>query len=145
MIEVEMVDDIRKYEPKLIGPFTKRQIICACISAVYSVPIAFFLPVTTGDKITYGILMAIPVILCGWIKMDGAPLEVIMMRMIYTYFLTPPKRKYESTCEMKRIRNELLKKEENKKVSQMTKKERKKYEKEKMVTYSTKPEFKAYK
>lgn len=150
MIEVEMTDDIRKYDTKLLGPFSKRQLVCSVIALAYSVPIGLLLPINgLGNRIITIFFLAVPVLSCGWFKMDGAPLEVVVMRMIYMYFLTPAKRKYIKTCTFHEAMKQMDKEEEKNRISKMSKKDQKSYEKKKknkpFVKYSNKSEFKIYK
>lgn len=96
MVEVEMSKDIRDIEPKLIGPFTKRQTICSLISLSYGVPLFFvFKGIPIFTRILIIIVLMMPVIACGWCDMYGMHLEQFAMHLIRTMFLTPRKRKYE--------------------------------------------------
>lgn len=101
MIEVEMTDDIRKYETKTVGPFTTRQLICIIIGAAYSIPIGLLLPVSTDNKVLIIILLMLPAFACGFVKMDGMHFETLAARMLYMYVLTPAHRKYVSPCSFR--------------------------------------------
>ena len=96
MIEVEMSDDIRKYDTNFIGSFSKRQCISLGLGCLLAIPIALALPLSMDNKVFIGFAIALPIILCGWIKMDGMPFEVFIIRYIYRMILTPRKRKYKS-------------------------------------------------
>ena len=149
-VNVQMSDDIRKYETKTVGPFTTRQLVCILIAFAYSIPIGILLPISISNKILVITFLAAPVILCGYVKMDGTNFETLVIRYIYTHFLTPPKRKYISPIsfrEQMTQQEERLKKERIKKMSPEKKKaflEKEKKKKKKIVTYSDKAQFKIY-
>lgn len=148
MIDVEMSDDIRKYETKTLGMFTTRQLICAFVGLGYSLPIGLLIPTSASNKILIiGILM-IPAILCGFVKMDGTHFEVFAMRFLYLYVLTPARRKmirknsYKESLDKQRAREEKIK------LSKMPESKRKSYQRakeHKMVKYTNKREYKVYK
>ena len=146
MIDVEMNDDIRKYQPKLIGPFTKRQIISIVAGLAYSIPIAILVPTDISNKLFIGAILMIPALICGYATMDGAPFEVVAIRMIYLYFLTPAKRKCKQPNAYYEELRKINKKEEQKKISKMTSAEKKEYQaSHSNVRYSNRKEFKIYK
>lgn len=128
MIEVPMTNDIRKYKPKLIGPLTLRQLICTILGLSYSVPIALSLNAGWDTKVLVLLILAAPVVACGWVNMDGLPLEVLAVRLIYFYFLAPPKRIYSF---INAYRKGLPKKKKGNKNKHP-------------VTYSNKKDFKIY-
>ena len=82
MIELEMSKDIKAHEPKVIGMFTTRQLVCLGIAAAYAVPLGFLLPFSIMTNILVAIGFAAPVILCGWIKVGGLPLEKMVLKAI---------------------------------------------------------------
>ena len=94
-IRCDQIADIRKYEVRVAGPFTKRQLIYLLISILYALPIAINLPIMWVNKITAGCFIAMPGFVCGYVKIDGTPLEIFVLRLIYKFFLTPAKRKYK--------------------------------------------------
>ena len=99
MIEVEMSKDIRSFQPKLIGPLTKRQLICSAIGLAYGVP-AFFLLKSLGVtdvtlRVVICVVLMAPPFLCGWIHLYGMSLEKFMIHVIKIMFFKPRIRKYE--------------------------------------------------
>lgn len=148
MIEVEMNDDVRKTKAKVFGKFDLRQIICIIIAASYSIPIAIKLPMDYTLKIVFGVLIAVPVILCGWIRLNKEPFEIVIIRYIYKHFLTPSWRKVKRNNSYKTALNRVRKKEEKLKVKAMSPAKRKSYlakqKKGKTVTYSKKASYKIY-
>ena len=112
MIEVEMSDDIRKFETKFLGPFTMRQTVCTAIALLYAVPIAALINVSIDNKVLIGFILAAPALGCGFIKFGGMPLEVFFIRVFYMYFLTPSKRKCKSVNTYKATLREMKKEKE---------------------------------
>ncbi|MBP3278877.1 MAG: PrgI family protein [Butyrivibrio sp.] len=148
MITVEMSDDIRKYENKSWGPFTTRQAVCIGLGVLVAGVIALLIPVDTGNKITIGLILMIPFFLCGFVKLDGAYFETIAINMLYLYVLTPRKRKNIQKNTFAEEYKELLKREEQIKISKMDAATKKKYMAthgpKKKITYSSREEFKVY-
>ncbi len=145
-IQIPITDDIRDYEPKLIGPFTKRQIIYAGIGFVLGIPFAFLIPdliLKVSAVATFTIGFAV----LGNMKFNGLRGEEYLIRIAYCKLLTPRKRKYISTNLIRKSMCEMKAEEEKEKLSLMTKKEREKYLKEKnnkQIKYSNKKEYKIY-
>lgn len=148
MIEVEMNDDIRKTKAKVFGKFDLRQLICIILAASYSIPIAIYLPFDITLKIVLGVLLAVPVVMCGWIRLNKEPFEIVLIRYIYKHFLTPSWRKVKRNNSYKTSLKKIRKKEEKKRIKTMSPKQRKAYQekqkKGKTVTYSNKAAYKIY-
>ena len=145
MITMEMSDDIRKYETKSIGPFTIRQVICIGIGCAYSIPLAAISGLDTANKVLLACVLAAPAIACGYVKLDGAPFEVLFFRLLYWMVLTPKKRKMRGQNIYRSELARIAKQEEAMKMS--TKPQQKAYmkkKKDKLVRYSRKPENKVY-
>lgn len=148
MITVEMTDDIRKYKVKSLGPFSMREAVFLAIGCLYSFPIASIWPTTLENKVLIFAILAAPVIICGFTKMTGGTAEVIALRFLYLYVLTPAKRKYIATntfrSDMKMYKAGL----EKLKTASLTPKQQKLYQKKKeaakKIRYSNKKEFKIY-
>lgn len=146
MIDVEMSDDIRKYEIKTMGPFTTRQLVCIIIAVILGAPI-FFFDFTIDTKIIVASILAIPPLLCGWIKIDGATFEVIAMRYIYLKFLTPAKRKFISKNSYREKLDVMKKQEEQQMLQTLPPAQQKRYLKnkeKKLVKYSNNKACKVY-
>lgn len=154
MLQVEMTDDIRKYQPKFMGPFTVRQCVCILIALVVAIPITIIFPVSQPSyKIFVFCIAMAPIVACGYIKLDGAYFEVLLLRAIYTMFLSSPKRKQVSHNTIAEYLEYLNKQKEKKMMSKMTKRQLKKYnaakESKKVVRYynntPAEKQFKIYK
>lgn len=147
MIEVEMNEDIRKYETKFLGPLTLRGTVgCACgfIALIINFNLISIFGITDiYVKIVICGIISLPIFACGFVKMYGLPFEIYLSRVIYR-LICPRRRLYKSTTyrnELRRIRNE----EERVKLSKMSSKERKKYTKNKgKVKYSKKKEYQIF-
>ena len=114
MIEVDMTQDIREYEPKLFGLVTSRQIILLAIGCSYSIPLAIFLPL--GNDITarfmVGMLCMIPVILLGWVEVYGMRLEQFLWQALLSLVLTPHNRIYKTDYAYEYLREKEPKKKQ---------------------------------
>lgn len=97
MIEVPIPQDIREFEPTLIGPLTTRHTIClvamACVT--YSV---YFIEKSLGiDPMDAPVFMipAIPIALFGWYKPYGMHFEKFIDKAYNDNFACPTKRLYK--------------------------------------------------
>ncbi len=148
MIIVQMNEDIRKKETKFMGSFTFRQVLCLAIAAGIAAPIIIFVPGDIALRIILGLTLAIPIILCGWVKSQGQKFETLAIRFIYKKFLTPQKRKKRDMSYVG-PRKALKKEKEKQRIRQMPKAKREEYLKAKkkgitLVKYSKRPENKVY-
>lgn len=101
MIEIEMSKDIHEFEPRQIGPCTKRQLICIMIAGavaalVYAAIRPLHLDMYTATMIV--MLPSVPVLLCGFITKYGMHLETFLLRILTNMILTPPRRPYKAFC-----------------------------------------------
>ena len=145
-VEVQMTEDVRKFDAKVIGPFNKRQMMCVMAGAVVALPAIIF-PKDIMLKFVLTLFTAGPVAACGWIKYHGMYLEVMICRMIYLFFLTPQNRKYKIKNTYRESLNAVIKQEEKEKIKNLTSKERKEYYKNlknNKVIYSKTPEYKVF-
>lgn len=95
MIEVKMTKDIRDYSPKVIGPFTGRQLVCLVISLVYGIPIMIAIPFDIIPRVLLGMLCMAPVLACGWVAPYGIPLERFFIKCIIPVLGSGGKRRYK--------------------------------------------------
>lgn len=96
MIEIEMNKDVRTFEPKIMGPFTRRQLISLVIAAAYAGPIAIAVPGDPMMKVLLGCILAIPAILCGFIDILGMPLLQFITYCVIPSLINPKVRKFKS-------------------------------------------------
>lgn len=96
MIELEIPRDIRKYEAKLFGPFTTRQLICFVAAAVVSFLMYSILGSLMPQDVCFFVIIVIdlPLLLCGWVKPYGMPFEKFAATAFTTTFVSPAVRKY---------------------------------------------------
>ncbi len=129
MIEIPMTDDIRKYQPKVLGPFTLRQLVCSLLALLFALPFWILTSdMTIDNRILIVAFAALPVLSCGWIKMDGLPLEKLLFRILYFSVLTPKRRKYQSVNTYHSVYPRKKKTDDKKiKITYSSKKELKKY------------------
>lgn len=112
MIEVPMTDDIRKYQPKVLGPFSLRQLVCVILAMAAAIPLWKVIPFELSDKVLVLCIIVLPILACGRAKMDGLPFEKLIFRILYFYLLVPRKRKYKTENTYKQA---LLKRKKPKK------------------------------
>lgn len=135
MIEVDMLDDIRSFKTKFLGPFTKRQCICVALAAPV---LALSLYLTLGiaemsidTAITVSCVPAGVIASAGWLTISNMPLEQYLVKLVYRTFLTPKVRKYKTKLPIRESIKAIKKTQEQEKISKMSKKEQKAYEKRK--------------
>nr|WP_297765582.1 PrgI family protein [uncultured Butyrivibrio sp.] len=148
MITVEMSDDIRKFENKTVGPFTSRQVKSMLIGLLYTVPIVMMIPISLSNKFFVALFLFAPAFACGYVRLDGAYFEQIVLNLLYMYILTPRKRKQIQKSEFMSEYRAYKEKEEKIKLSKMDAAQKKKYlethGKDRKVIYSNRKEFKVY-
>lgn len=97
MIEIEITKDIRKYESKLVGPFTTRQTICAAIACVIAYIVFRALEFLAIDIRLFVITIFIsPLLFLGWIKPYGMKFEQFISTAFASTFIAPRIRKYKT-------------------------------------------------
>ncbi len=122
MIEIEIPKDLKDFEPKVIGPFTVRQLVCT-VSIVgimlvgYNVLKMFF---DNGLKVVIPLILCLIPILIGWYKPYGMRFEKYAISQLYTVIIPPKKRLYkvENTYEQF---EKMIEKEEKEKLEAETK------------------------
>lgn len=90
-----MSRDIREFSPKVLGPFDKRQLIVLTISIFTGVPLFLLMgSLPLQFKLLVSIIVVLPILLCGWVKMFGMPLEVFVFKFIIPTIFNPRKKIY---------------------------------------------------
>lgn len=98
MLEVAIPNDILKYETKIIGPLSKKELICVSAAGLLSLG---FYKVANGlmpiDMMGFVIIMiCLPFLICGWCPPPhGIPVEKFAIMVFKTMFLYPRKRLYK--------------------------------------------------
>jgi len=87
-IEREMIRDIDSYEPKFMGPFKLRELICLVLGGVVSVSIYFLLRTVFIDvfSLIVGAIFGVPIFFCGFKKPYGIPMEKFLVIVISNMF-----------------------------------------------------------
>ena len=91
MLQTTIPKDIRKYEAKLVGPFSTRQTILFVIACV----IAYITQGLFKNTIAC-FIAASPAIAFGWVKVYGQSLEQFIKSAFISNFVAPNKRKYKT-------------------------------------------------
>ncbi len=119
MLEVKIPQDIRKYETKIIGPLSGRQLVLgvACLATIGLVTLVASPFIDTSFLRFLQILPILPFGAFMFIKPYGIPLEQFLLTMLYSSFLSNSKRKYANNNAYKSIAHkvELIEKEAAKK------------------------------
>lgn len=114
-IEREVPKDISRYESKLLGPFTTRQIVCGVPGIALAIGGYFISQPYVNDDISFFIafIIGMPFLLCGWAKPYGIPLEKYLSIIFVSQVLAPKHRKYvtENTYKDIEEKKEMPKKE----------------------------------
>lgn len=95
-LEIEVNEDIRKYQPKLIGPFSLRETGCLGVAAI-----SYFIAKTVLSEILptdvagwFSLIFLAPGLAAGWFKPFDQYLEVFLKSYIKTNILSPRIRTY---------------------------------------------------
>lgn len=99
MLEIEMSKDIKNFEPKIVGPFTLRQIACIGISCAYGIPFYILFDVEIVTRVMVTLAIMAPVILCGWLTIYNVHLEKFAKIIFVSKFVKPSKRKYKTVTK----------------------------------------------
>lgn len=104
-MKVKVPQDIRKYETKIIGPLSGRQLVlaAACLATILVVTLVASPFVPTSFLRFLQILPIIPFGAFMFIKPYEIPLEQFLLTVLYTMFLSPSKRKYANSNTYKSI------------------------------------------
>lgn len=97
MIEIRVTKEIGNYKPKLIGPFTMRQVICLLVG----VPVCVFIYKFTSPYLPSdipGFLCFIPgglAYLFGWYEPYGMPTERFLQSIAVNILMAPSNRPFK--------------------------------------------------
>lgn len=97
-IEREIPKDISKYEPKFAGPFTIRNLVFGIPGIALAVVCHFLLRPFVPNDVNFfiNIVVALPFLLCGWVKPYGIPFEKYISIVFISLVLAPKHRKYHT-------------------------------------------------
>lgn len=121
MIEISIPKDIRKYETKVVGPFTVRQTVGLVIGLAFGglgFAITKSMHLSSDLRTFLTMLMCAPGVLIGWIKFYAIPFEKYIQIIIRNTFLIPKKIKYKTILfdgELQKLENALEDKDSKKK------------------------------
>ena len=97
MIEIEISKDIKAHEPKIMSVFTLRQLICVALALSYGIPLVFIIPGDLTIRVLIAMAAMTPVLMFGWIKLYGLPLEKYIYKLFINKYIRPSTRIYKSS------------------------------------------------
>lgn len=147
MVRVQMSDDIRNIETKMIGSLTAKQLKCVGLAIFVLFLEMLIIPVPDlFVRFMISMPLVILFVLPGWVSIYKEPFSVFLTRFIIYSFIVPPKRKIVRKNSYKEDLQKLRKAKETARLKKMTPAQRKAYTKSKgQVVYSTKEKYKCYK
>jgi len=131
-IEIKITKELGNYKPRLLGPFTARQVLCLLIAA----PIAMKIYTGLGDIVTKDVagFFVFPIgaiaWFFGWKEPYGMPAEQFLKSIFVNVLLAPQHRKYkiENTFEaLEKIGKDIEKKEKESESKRNKKEKAEKY------------------
>ena len=135
MIETKVPQDIRKYQTKVIGPLTIRQMVCGVIAIALDILIYYFILSVidvTIDQIIFILMLFDACIMLFTFKPNGMNMEKFIYELVMKNFIYPSRRK-------------MITKLNPYKPPVLSEKERKQKMKEQKKNLKAHPELKAYK
>lgn len=97
MIEVEIPKDVRKFESKVVGPFSARQAVCLAIATPIILVSYFLLDfLATDTRMFVSAILGIPILAFGWYKPYGIKLEDFLKTAFISAMLSPKNRLYKT-------------------------------------------------
>lgn len=125
MLEVKVPQDIRKYETKILGPLSGRQLVLGVAAVASLVFVTFVLSAVLPTSLCriLQVLSIMPFAAFMFIKPYGMPLEKFLTTILYSTILSSSKRKYANKNSYKSIAHkvELIEKEKAKKAKKAPK------------------------
>ena len=92
MLEIQMSKDIKTFEPTVVGPFTFRQLLWMTAGTVLALPALMLLPGDITARILIATIIASPLFMCGWIKIQGMYFDSFL-KVVFIYTFLRPKRR----------------------------------------------------
>jgi len=143
MIEIRITNEIGSYEPKFIGPFTLRQVICLAVGAFfcYAIYIVTF-PYLPFD--VAGFLCCIPAaiaVLFGWVKPYGMRMEKFIKSVAVNILLAPTHRRYKTKNTHEQLLHALEEQQANEVAAKADKPAPSQKDKKVKITKTSAPEY----
>ena len=106
MIGVRIPKDTREYKEKVALGMSLRQLLSLIIGVVIVAPIYYFGRKYVNEEIIswVTVLIAVPIIACGFFSINGMPLERFIVRLWKNQFVYPRKRLFKSKISLKRVK-----------------------------------------
>jgi len=110
MVNVEIPREVKEYEATVAMGLSARQIISVICCLLWAVPVYLGLGQIIGQSTSIYIVLigAIPIILIGFYKIDGIPMETYL-KIVFKFLTEPQKRVYKYIPEEEQLHRELIK------------------------------------
>lgn len=121
MIKSRIPKDIRKYETKLVGPFTLRQTICIAVAVALDVvvlSICTLLKISMDTMIMVLMFVDVPIMAFSK-KIGGVNMEVYIKEVLFDSLMSPAKKKESVRLSKKGSEDVKLTKKERKKKARL--------------------------
>ena len=127
-IAVDVAKDPKAIKPKLVGNFTKRQVICFSAAAATGIPFYLMTRKVLGTDMAALMMVAVmlPFFFVAMYEKDGVPAEQYLKQVIIMKFIRPGIRRYKvnNLYEQLKEREEMEKEVEALEARQKRRKER---------------------
>lgn len=106
MIGVRIPKDTREYKEKIALGMSMRQLISLILGVAIVAPIYIFGRKYINEELVswIAIIIAIPVVACGFFAINGMPFEKFLKMLFRHQFLYPQKRIFKSQLSLKRVK-----------------------------------------
>lgn len=98
MVSMPVPKDIRNFQPKFIGPFSKRQFMSLVPAGIFTAFMIMVVGKIMPSELLYLIIaiVDIPIVACGFIDIQGVPLNVFLKESLLTKATFPTNRFYKT-------------------------------------------------
>ena len=109
MLQLQIPQEINKYESKLVGSLTTRQTFSIVGMAIVAVGGYNLLKNIVSGDLLYAICLtlAVPFALIGWKKVDGMPFEKFFMAVLFNTIISTSRRIFKSESIISNIEKKL--------------------------------------
>ena len=98
MVQMPVNKDVRSFQPKFIGPFSKRQFMALLPAGLITAFLILVVGKVVPGEFLYilAAIIDIPIVACGFIDIQGVPLKTFFTEVILTKAAYPKARYYKT-------------------------------------------------